>query len=223
MEENQITPANTQNISQGSTKKINIWMIISVILIVAIIGIGAYMLGKKQNVSQPTPVVKSISPTSVPPSVTQTIVSPTITKPTASGKKVSAGIKNQFFSPYTVTVPVGWEDKHTSNTASDVLTLTKGQNTLTISQAAAGGGSCIFPGDTPEPMAQTFTSFVGITSTSSQFRRGMSQDGSYTVCEQKSGGYAFPTSYGYITYAVATPTDQSTLAEMDGIIASLSK
>jgi hypothetical protein len=146
-----------------------------------------------------------------------------VTPTNATSKKVSAGIKNQLFSPYTVTIPSSWADDHTVNTASDTLTITKGQYVLTISQAAGEVGSCDYPGDTPEPMAQTFSNFVGITGTFSQFRRGTSDNKTYTVCEQKSTGFAFPTSIGYITYNVPTQADQATLAEMDGMVASLTK
>ena len=136
---------------------------------------------------------------------------------------MSAGIKNQLFSPYQVTVLNAWANNHVSNTASDTLTLTKGQYVLTISEAAGGAGSCDYPQDTPEPMAQSFTNFVGITGTFAQFRRGTSDNKTYTVCEQKSGGFAFPTSVGYITYTVPSQADQATLAEMDGMVASLIK
>jgi hypothetical protein len=138
-------------------------------------------------------------------------------------KKVSAGIKNQLFTPYSVMVPLGWVDNHATNTASDTLTLTKGQYLLTISQAAGDAGSCNYPGDTVEPMSQVFTNFVGITGTFSQFRRGTSDNKTYTVCEQKSTGFSFPTSVGYITYAVPTSADQATLGEMDAMVASLTK
>ena len=215
------------NTPQVSPKKgLNIWMIISVVLIFALIGLGAYELGKNQLNYPKTTLTPS--PTAV---MTQTTVSPTLAPspigttvtPTPASKTVSAGIKNQLFTPYTLTVPLDWTDNHTSNTASDTLTVTKGQYVLTISQAAGGAGSCDYPGDTPQPMAQVFTNFVGITGTFSQFRRGTSDNKTYTVCEQKSGGFSFPTSVGYITYSVPVQADQATLAQMDGMIASLVK
>jgi hypothetical protein len=214
--------------SQGSTKKgINLWKLISLILIALLLCIGIYELGKSQTstkntfVMPPQPTITQAQAT-----VSATIMpSPTgmVTPTNATSKKVSAGIKNQLFSPYTVTIPSSWADDHTVNTASDTLTITKGQYVLTISQAAGEVGSCDYPGDTPEPMAQTFSNFVGITGTFSQFRRGTSDNKTYTVCEQKSTGFAFPTSIGYITYNVPTQADQATLAEMDGMVASLTK
>jgi hypothetical protein len=203
----------------------NLWKYISILLIFVLIGIGAYEWGKIQT---PSTNVFNIPK----PNVTQAITSPVVIQtsptgmvitPTPASKTVSAGMQNQLFSPYTVTVPADWTDVRTANTASDTLTITKGQYVLTISQAAGGAGSCIYPGDTPEPMAQVFTNFVGITGTFSQLRRGTSDNKTYTVCEQKSGGFAFPTSVGYITYNVPMSADQATLAEMDGMVASLAK
>lgn len=214
-----------QVIVQKPPKKgFNLWKYIAILLIFALIGVGAYEWGKTQtpstnifNMPKPTITQVNTSPTVVQPALT------IIPNPTASLKKVSAGMKNQLFSPYAVMVPPGWVDNNTVNTNSDTLTLTKGQYVLTISQAAGGAGSCNYPGDTPEPMAQVFTNFVGITGTFSQFRRGTTDNKTYTVCEQKSGGFSFPTSVGYITYNVPTQADQSSLGEMDQMVASLTK
>jgi hypothetical protein len=214
-----------QPVEQNPPKKgINLWKYVAIILILVLIGVGAYEWGKNQL---PTTNVFNLPK----PSVTKVFISPSITQssptntlsPTPAVKKVSAGIQNQLFSPYSLMVPAGWVDSHTTNTASDTLTLTKDQYVLTISQAAGGAGACDYPGDTVEPMAQVFTNFVGITGTFSQFRRGTSDNKTYTVCEQKSSGFAFPTSVGYITYAVPTQADQATLAEMDQMVASLTK
>jgi hypothetical protein len=208
-------------------KGINLWKFISVLLIVLLIGGLAYEFGKGQ-ISFPNSSVPTPSPTNT---ITKATTSATLTaSPTGaltptltSGKTVSAGIKNDLFNPYSLIVPSSFAVNHTANTASDTLTITKGQYVLTISQAAGGAGSCDYPGDTPEPMAQVFSNFVGITGTFSQFRRGTSDNKTYSVCEQKSGGFSFPTSVGYITYSVPIQADQATLAEMDGMIASIKK
>lgn len=214
--------------SQGSTKKgINLWKFISLILIALLLVVVIYELGKSQVPSKNTFVMPP-RPTVTQEQATNSsviILSPTgiVTPTSAVSKKVSAGIKNQLFSPYALMIPSGWADNHTANTASDTLTVTKGQYVLTISQAAGGAGSCDYPGDTPEPMAQSFTNFVGITGTFSQFRRGTADNKTYTVCEQKSTGFVFPTSVGNITYNVPSQADQATLSEMDGMVASLTK
>jgi len=207
-------------------KQTNIWVIISIILLIILVGVGAYAFGKNQIPSSRTPIVSQ-------PKITQPSTSPTVGQPSPTtstsavspitSKKVSAGIKNQFFSPYTVLVPSGWTDTHTASAGSDLVTLSKGGYTLTISQAAGGAGSCMYPSETPVPMAQVFTSFVGITGVSSQFRRGSNTSGSYTICEQTANGFSFPTSFGYITYSTPTPSDLNILSVMDGMVASLTK
>lgn len=219
MEEAEKTQPFTQNVyQQPPGKKINIWKIFSIILLIAFVGLGAYLFGKNQIVPNKTSPVQTAAKISAPTKVIS--VSPTIIpSPATTDTKITAGINNQFFSVYTITVPSGW----VTSKKELALTITKGQNSITISQAAAGAGSCNYPGDTPEVMAQTFTGFVGITGKSSQFRRGTGAGSNYTVCELKTGGYAFPTSYGYITYTLSNPGDQTTLAEMDGMLASLTK
>jgi hypothetical protein len=226
MEETQNNQQVAGNAKNPDKKGINLWKFISIILIVAFLGVGLYELGKSQIPSKntfvmsprPTAQTQATASATITPSITITIM-PTGTTP----KKVNAGIKNLLFSPYAVTVPSGWVDAHTTNTASDTLTITKGQYVLTISQAAGGAGSCDYPGDTAEPMAQVFTNFVGITGTFSQLRRGTTDNTNFTVCEQKSGGFVFPTSIGYVTYKVPAQADQAILAEMDGMVASLTK
>lgn len=195
------------------------------LLIAAIVGV-AYYFGTKSNQNSNTNAANTPSYNTASPAPTQPIPANTpaaTPQPTSTTKKVSGGINNQLFSQYTATVPGGWVDKSSSNTASNDQTLTKGLYTITISQAAGGAGSCNYPGDTPEPMAQVFTGFVGIMGTSAEFRRGTSDNLSYTICEKKSSGYVFPTTFGYITYTVPSQADQSTIAEMDSIIASLAK
>lgn len=228
MEEVQKNQNTTPDIPQQFPKKqTNVWRIISIILIIVLVGAGAFIFGKNQSApSKTTPAQTSAKISDAP---TQALaVSPTIipSPSLVASTKITAGINNQFFSVFTISVPSDW----TANKTDKSLTLTKGQNTLTISQNAGGAGSCIFPGESPAPMAQTFTDFVGITGVSSQFRRGITEQGPteggnaiYNVCEQKSGGYAFPTSYGYITYNLADGTNKATLAEMDAMLASLTK
>jgi len=229
MADNQGNQQTADNSQRPTRKGVNLWKLISLVLIALLLVVGVYELGKNQSPSKNTFVMPP-QPTVAQDQATNSstiILSPTsgvtVVSTNATSKKVSAGIKNQLFSPYTVTIPSSWVDDHTANTASDTLTITKGQYVLTISQAAGGAGSCDYQGDTPEPMAQVFNNFVGITGTFSQFRRGTADNKTYTVCEQKSTGFAFPTSVGYITYNVPVQADQATLAEMDGMIASLTK
>lgn len=225
MEADQRSEHIVANMSQNSPKKkVNIWMIISIVLIIILVGLGAYEVGKYQMISSKAPVLQQNTMQNIiSPTITQVLPSSTISPTSATGKKVSAGIKSQVFSPYTVTVPSGWVDTHTTSTTGDTLTITNGQYVFTISQAAGGAGSCNFPGDTPEPMAQVFTNFVGITGSFVQFRRGTMDNTTYTICEQKNNQFVFPTSIGYITYKTPAQTDSSLLSQMDSMVASLTK
>jgi hypothetical protein len=146
MEETQNNQQVAGNAKNPDKKGINLWKFISIILIVAFLGVGLYELGKSQIPSKntfvmsprPTAQTQATASATITPSITITIM-PTGTTP----KKVNAGIKNLLFSPYAVTVPSGWVDAHTTNTASDTLTITKGQYVLTISQQPAERGVVI--------------------------------------------------------------------------------
>lgn len=192
--------------------------------------IGGYYLGTRYNLkltpaSSPTPSVTQSAPSTPQATPTPTPASPATpaAQPTPQPKKVSAGITNQFFVPYTIMVTPGWTDSQTSNTAMSELKLTKGTYAISISQSAGGAGSCLYPGDTAQPMAQVFASFVQITGTYTNFRRGTSDNTNYTICEQKGSNFAYPTSVGYITYSVPASPDAATLAEMDAMIATITK
>ncbi len=200
--------------------------IVLALLIVGCIGYAGYYIGTHNLLKKVTPQTVQVSPTrdvnQLSPTQSQLpTVSPT-TPPT--GKKVTAGMQTTFFKQYAVIVPPGWVDKHESDSAAktDKLTITKNGYILTISQAAGGGGSCIFPGGSPQPMSQAFTSFIEISGASAQYRRGTSDGISYTICEKRTESWGFPTSYGYITYIVPKLADQSVIKnEMDEMVASL--
>jgi hypothetical protein len=205
--------------------------IIAIVLLICMVGVGAFLF---RNISSRTQTPQS-SPTPQPSSspepsvsVSQEGTSPTplvSSAPTAVSSKVSAGMQTQTFTSYTLTLMPGWTPAHQTDAAAqtDTLLVTKNGSSLTILQAAGSAGACVFPDDSPQSQAQTFTSYVDIPGTSPQLRRGVNQDGTYTVCERKSGGFAFPTSYGYITYKLADAVDQTTLTEVDKMVATITK
>lgn len=165
------------------------------------------------------------APTTAAP-VPTTAAPPPTTGPTAApaSRTVHAGMAALVFTPYSVVVPSAWADNHTSDTSApnDNLTLSQGAYSMVISQAAGGAGPCVF-GGAPVEMAQVFPAGVGITGAASQFMRGTPDGGlTWTVCEMKSGSYGFPTTFGYITYTVPASADPTLLAQMDGMVASLS-
>ena len=205
----------------------NVWKFLTLVLLALLLVVGAFYLGTKKNSNialspTPTPGPSQTPSVSASPSGTVSPTSPTPTpKPTT--KKLSAGVKTDFFSAYTIDVPAGWVDKHTYESTVDKLVLTKGGYSLTISEGGGGGGGCTYPGEAPQQMSQSFTSFVGITGTAAQLRRGTSDNINYTVCEKKTSSFGFPTQFGYITYITPTSLDSGTLSEMDGMVASITK
>jgi len=188
--------------------------------------LGGFYLGSK-SISQtpettPSPTVAS--------SPTATIPSPTLTS--QKTKAVKAGLTGgNFFTPYIIDIPDGWTDARETTVAAgiDKLTLTKNGYSVTIYQAAMGGGGCLYPSDKPAEMSQTFTDFTDINGKSGQFRRSWNEQGgaktlSYTVCKKGSdNSYGVLTPFGAISVASPNPAEPSILAEIDGMIASLNK
>jgi hypothetical protein len=168
----------------------------------------------------PVPV---LMPTTTPAAVTQLPTeAPTEPAASAEGKTVTAGQAFAVFTRYTIAVPAGWTDMNqVVEGVVDTLLITKGEYTLMISQAEAGGGQCHFEGEPGE--GQVFpTAGVSISGTASEFMRGSGDDGlNWTVCEMGPDTFGFPTTFGYITYQTPSPADEATLAEMDGMVASL--
>ena len=200
--------------------------VISVLLLLTIIGGAAFYFGQKSILSRPvsqTPTVVKIDNTN-PPIATATPQA-VQTNPNPETTIDSGGVL--VFSAYTLKAPSDWASQKETLQYSDMLTLTKGDYKITIYQAAGGGGGCTYPGDPPAQMAQNFTSFVEITDPNGfVFRRGANgTPGGFTVCQKNAtdGSFAFPTNFGNITITTPTPQDASTMAEIDGILASINK
>ncbi len=175
------------------------------------------------QVARHTQAAQKVTPTQTP------IPSPS---PTVSSKKtISGGLSGATsFSDYTVQVPNGWNDKKESTPGViDKLILSKGDYVVSVYQAAIGGGGCLYPGDADAIMAQKFTDFVGINGQENQYRRSWNKDNSkstisYTICQKANdNSYGSPTKFGAISVQSPNPGDESTLAEIDSIIASLQK
>lgn len=194
--------------------------IILAVIVLGGIAYGAYYFGTHSGKFLPQASPSPSASVSIPPSSGQAAVQASSAPQT---KKVSAGSTSGVFSKYSIGVATGWTDSHTNDGTVDKLTITKGQYKITISQAAGGGGSCIFPGDTLQPLSQSFDNFVAINGSSAQFGRGTADGMTHTVCEKRSGSFGFPTELGYITYNTPSPASASVLAEMDGMISSITK
>lgn len=191
------------------------------IIVIAGLLFGGYYLGKNSRTSQTYSV----------PSLTQTPTSPTPqSSPTSTVKKTKTVKAGMSTSQYEIEIPDGWTDVRENTQAGviDKLTLSKNGHTLTIYQAAMGGGGCLYPGDSPTEMSQNFTDFSEIKGTTETFRRSWNLDTaqtiSYTICKKGSdGSYGTFSSFGVISAVSPNPANASILNEIDSMIASLKK
>lgn len=206
--------------------------VVIVLVIVALLVGGGYVLatkfGMKKDLSMqkaaPTQVANVPIATSVPVATASPII--------ATKKTVKAGLTNgsTSFKPYSIEIPIGWTDTRDKTDITDKLTITKGKYSLAIYQAPIGGGGCTYKGDPPAQMAQSFSEFVGITGTSAQYKRSWNTSGnpagtiSHTVCQKGTdGSFGSPTSFGAISIKTPNVTDDKTLTEIDGMIASIAQ
>jgi hypothetical protein len=208
------------------------------IVLLAVLGyiIGA-VVGKSAVQSSPMPspttspaaVIEPSSSNGNPLSGANATPSPTALSPIgveqSALKTEHAGMQSGVFTPYSVTINPGWSDTHTTDTSAkiDTLKITKGDYTVTISQAAGGSGVCLYPGSSPQPMAQMFNAEVGIPGLHAQYRRGTNDGTNFTICEMRNNQYVFPTEFGNITYSTPGSPDLTTLNDMDAMVASLAK
>jgi len=200
---------------------------ISLLLLVIIIASAAFYFGQKSvgNSSiTPTPSVAQLYPT-VNTQTTSVTTAPITQTPQTT--TVSAG-GVLVFSAYTLNMPPGWASQKETTQYSDMLTLTKDTYKITIYQAAGGEGGCTYPGQAPQEMAQSFSSFIEIMDPNGfVFRRGPSQGtpNSWTICQKNAsdGSFGFPTNFGNITILTPSNPTDTTIAEIDSILASLNK
>jgi hypothetical protein len=174
-----------------------------------------------------TPVVVTEAPTNPPDAPAATPPSAPTSAP--AGKTLSAGIPTIYYVAYSIVVAPGWVDKHDSDPSGphDMLSLTKGDYKLMIIQAGMDGGACFFGGaPTPTDAAHLWGEFatgVDITGPYVNFRRGTNDGLNYTICEKAGDAFNVVSTFGAITYTTPNPADPAVLAEMDGMLASITK
>lgn len=240
-------PATDQNIAPAAPVKnnINLWMVVSIILLIILVGSGAFLLGRNGTFSGQNPLSQNTAVTVSPSSQPAVIPSPTVMpKPTASqvlptgtattsdsGTKVSAGGFGSF-PKYTLIVSAGWQNEKTVNNFQDLLTISSGKYQIQINQTGMGNGECSYPGATPEPMSQQFTAFVPLAYNGdpTYYRRSKSQipypngEDQYAICQKNSSNsYSFVTKFGSVLYMAPTTPDQKTLLLMDQMVQSIQK
>ncbi len=202
--------------------------IILFLLIAGGLAFGGYYFGTngmKKTTTSTTPTPESAMKTAdQQPTAT---AAPTVTQK----KTVKAGLASgTSFKLYTVEIPSSWTDTREQSAVGDKLILTKNDYSLSIYQAAIGGGGCLYPGDADAMMAQKFTNFAEITGKSVQFRRSWNIEAgattiAYSVCQKNTtdSSYGSPTEFGAISAKTPTTPDPTIMTELDSIVASLAK
>ncbi len=197
---------------------------ILVMFLVIIVGAGAFLLGKKAIEPSSITPTQTVSETKkIDSSQTQT-ATPTKTQQ----KEITAGGVLSF-PKYTILLPKGWTSEREQKQDMDKLTLTKSGYKITINEAAFGGGGCLYPGDPPSEMAQTFSSYVEINNPNGfVFRRGGGEFSNgqrgWTVCQKGTeGSFGTPTMFGHVNITGPENTDAAILAEIDSVFASIKK
>lgn len=203
-------------------------VLLGIILLTAVLGAG-YYIGTAKNKPEPTPVItptKAITlVTTIPTKEASSTPSPTAME---EKKILSGGLSSgTSFKKYTIQVPSGWTDKKEGTPeVIDKLTLTKEDYSFIIYQAAMGGGGCIYKGDPPTQMAQSFGNYVEINGTAGVYRRSWNTDVnthiSYSVCQKgNENSFSSATIFGKVDVVSPSPADEKILAEIDAMIASL--
>jgi hypothetical protein len=230
------------NVSVTPAKKdMNIWMIISIVLVIILLGGGAYLLGKsgsfsgQSSVPQQNVIQSKIqtTPTSTPMPTGSQVAPTNTTVPATSITKVNAGGFGSF-PKYTIIIPQGWQQEVKTNNFQNLLTITNGngQYQLQINQTSMDNGLCSYPGVTPEPGSQQYTTFVSlaINGDSNYYRRSKSQipypngEDQYAICQENSASsYSFVTTFGSMLYMAPTNPEQQILLQMDQMVQSMQK
>lgn len=225
MEDKEEAPVVEEHHEERKSRRPNIWKLLTLALLAAIlVGVAYYVGSQKNNVAiapSPTPTISSSPQTSSSPSAS---ITPTPTK--SPTKNVEAGDNIGIFLPYRIQVPEAWEVKHeNTNDVLDVLEISKNGYTIRIQQAGGEGSNCNYGAPKNEPFTQNYSYYKTIIGNDFEFRRSGDAANStgFTICDKKQQGFQFPSFYGYISYSVPNNPSQEILSEMDSILSTIVK
>jgi len=215
-------PTPPQTLSDDKKGSNKLLMITIGVILLGFGMLGGYLIANQANKAEekmaplPTFVAATETPSPSP--------SPT---PNPNTKIIKAGMGTSL---YSIEVPKDWTDSRENTQAGviDKLTLAKNGYTLTIYQAAMGGGGCLYPGDQPAEMSQNFTDFAEVKGKVDDMRRSWNQTNAqtitYTICKKGTdGSYGTFSSFGAISAVSPNPADKKILTEIDSMLASLMK
>jgi hypothetical protein len=209
--------------------------VLVILLLALLIGGGVY-IGLKLNKSpsqtaSSTQTPSTSQPTPVQNSPAQNQVPATSTPMVSVTQTVNAGGFGTF-PKYTINISSGWQQEKTTNNSQDLLTVSNGQYQIQINQTNMGNGECSYPGASPAPMSQQYTTFVSLAynGDSNFYRRSKSQipypngEDQYAICQKNSANaYSFVTTFGSILYMVPITPDNTMLSQMDQMVLSIQK
>ena len=203
-----------------------------VLIVLAVLIGGGIYIGLKLNKPSSSTQTQSVrQPAPVQTSPVQNPISPTANPTLPATQTISVGGFGSF-PKYTITIPAGWQQERTTNNSQDLLTLSNGQYQIQINQTNMGNGECSYPGVTPAPMSQQYTTFVSLSYNGDVnfYRRSKSQipypngEDQYAICQKNSSGtYSFVTTLGSILYMAPVTPDNTMLLQMDQMILSIQK
>lgn len=206
-----------------------------ILIIVGVLLGGGYYLGtgKLPFPMSPAPgAVTTTAPTGQSsPGGALPLTTPVLTNTPAaspSSQTVSVDrVSGTSFGSFTISVPTTWTvKKEITAGASARVTISRGNYSMGIYQAATGGAQCVYPGEAQAEMSTAFGPFVTLHDASgNEFRRATPAGSAsgFTVCQKSNGLFGLPTNYGHVTYGTPVSPDPGVLQEMDAIFATLKK
>lgn len=234
MDQEQASPGISHEQNKPHTDPFSLFgKIAAVVILVAALITAGYFLGKNFSGNNDTPPPKQRegapieTPTAAPTVSITTPEASTSAAPKDTQKKITGGLSGSTaFKTYTVSLPSGWtQTKEGDGTVSDKLTISQGTYSVSIYQAAFGGGGCTYPGQPPTEFSQSFSNYTEIVSTTT-YRRSWNKPAgntnSYTVCQKgPDGSFGSITTFGAISAKSPEPADPKIMKDIDVIIASI--
>ncbi len=209
--------------------------LITVVLTGLVVGLAvvAYFKGwipslpsnKPQAASVQTTEVSSPTQNPVPDiSVESALPSPSLSPSPVTAKVQAGGIL--VFKKYSLSLPNGWASSTEGSVPGqiDKLNLGSGLYSIVFTQAAMGGGGCVYPGDPDQQMSVKFNGFNAVTtSTGEKLRVGVLPSGNRAVCEMQNGSWGDLTEFGHIDITNPPTPDQAVLDQINSILSSIKK
>lgn len=230
MEEEKVMPVTPEPTPPKPTpvivhKSNNAPLVGAIVFLALVIGATAfYFATLKKEVAvvatpSPTPAVQI---TTAPSPIT------TVAPEIASWKVLThEKMKDLAFSAYSISYPEDWTAVEKKDDLISTVTITKGENVITIMQGPMGGNQCVFTGEMPEGPANDYrdTEYVDVNAGIITMRRIVPEGNTntYSFCSNSIGSkeiFGVPTLFGAISYKVAG-NNAVILSEMDKIVETL--